>query len=124
MRGGFGRPAAFPEYADVIDFDALVLAPAMQVFGEPATYTPDGGDAVAVTGVFDAAHKLVEVDVGQDSGGTVGVSSTAPAFGIRLKDFPSSPEQGDGLRVRGTDYVVIDIHPDGHGGAHLILQRA
>jgi hypothetical protein len=108
----------------VIDFDALVLAPAIQVFGEPATYTPDGGSPTAVTGVFDAAHKLVTVDMGEESFHTAGVSTTAPAFGIRLKDFPVPPEQGDGLRVRDTDYVVMDIHPDGHGGAHLILQRS
>lgn len=108
----------------MIDFDALVLAPAMLVFGEPATFLPDGGPAAEVSGVFEAAHKLVEVDPGDNSNYTVGVSSTAPALGIRLQDFPSAPEQGDGLRVRGLDYVIIDIHPDGHGGAHLILQRA
>ena len=69
----------------MIDFDALVLAPAIQVFGEPATYTPDGGSPKAVTGVFDAAHKLVTEDMGEETFHTEGVSTTAPPVGISRK---------------------------------------
>ncbi|MBF0305774.1 MAG: hypothetical protein HQL41_09020 [Alphaproteobacteria bacterium] len=108
----------------MVDFDALVLGPAMGVFGGTAMFTPGGGAPMPVTGVFDAVHRLVEVDMGQNASGTLAVSSTAPAFGIRLKDFPAAPEQGDGLRWGGVDYQIVDIRPDGQGGAQLILQRA
>lgn len=108
-----------------VDFDALALAPCIAAFGEKAngrsvTYQPAGGAAAAVDGIFDAAHEEVTVQQGAP------VSTINPMLGIRLADFPggTAPAQGDRLTIRGTPYEIVDIEPDGQGGANLKLMLA
>lgn len=107
----------------MIDWDALVLQPAMGVFGEPATYTPEGGSPFGINVVFDSGYTGVEV------GGITAITS-APMVGIRLAEFPGGfdPElaQGDAITITrtGVSYVVKDGRKDSHGGARLDLNRA
>lgn len=89
----------------------------MRVFGEDATYTPQGQGGVAISGAFDAQHQEVDVQTG------VPVSTVGPVLGVRLADLPQAPAQGDQVTVRGVGYVVADIEPDGHGGALLRLHE-
>lgn len=114
-----------------IDWDSLVLAPVMGVFGEgiPADqstwpiYTPAGGAPFALPdAVFDRAYAEIVID-GEGSEAT----SRKPCLGVRLAHFTEArggPPKQDGTvyipSVPGT-FVVKDVQPDGHGHAKLIL---
>lgn len=95
-----------------------VLGAAMSEFGRAVTYTPSGGVGVEITAVFDSAHVAVDPDSG------VPVHMNQPVLGLRLRDLPVAPAQGDGVTVNGTEYVVVDLQVDGQGGARLRLQLA
>jgi len=101
-----------------IDWNALVIAPCMGVFGEAATYLPRVGAPFAITGVFDNAYKEIALsEYGTD------VATLYPAIGVNLADFPSPPLQGDQITIAATGktYAVRAPRPDSHGGAFLIL---
>lgn len=115
-----------------LDFDALVAAPVLEAFGDvaqlggPATYTPQAGAAFTIDGVFDAAWRELEFR-GSRHGASLPVSTTKPAFAVRLSDFPAGvePALDDTLvRFNGETYRVGDIRPDGVSGStwtYLIL---
>jgi len=112
-----------------VDWDKHVLAPMMAstVFGEDVqpTYRPAAGGAFDVDGVFDRAYKGLVVD----AGGEPAISTVAPVLGVRLAQFPAPPAQDDTVLIRkaidGQDavFMVVDVQPDGHGWARLILSR-
>src|SRR5262245_13852016 len=101
----------------MIDWDALVIGPAMDVFGEPVIYTPATGSPFTIHAIFDEAFVPVEL-IGESD-----VISVRPVLGIRLADFPVGYDpqtaQGDRYTVRGRTYVVKAGKPDSHGGARL-----
>lgn len=104
-----------------IDFDADVLAPLMAVFGEDVqpTYTPQGGQAFPIDGVFDRPFKglVLEAD------GEPGFATRKPCIGVRLAQFPADPVKGDQIFVPSVPqtYLVSDVRPDGKGWALLEL---
>lgn len=100
-----------------IDWDKNVLAPCEAVFGEALQYMPAAGTAFQVTGIFDEAHREV------DLAGGMGVTTTSPVAGVRLSQFPVPPKQGDTLTrlANSTTYAVKEVRPDSHGGAKLML---
>jgi hypothetical protein len=103
-----------------VDWDANVLAPCAEVFGEPVTYTPANGSPFPITGVFDEAyHEVVMLDNGP------AITSESPVLGIRYAEFPTGhpPRKGDTLLIvsANTIYTVKDVQPDGHGHAKLML---
>lgn len=121
-----------------IDFSALVLAPNLAIFGKSVTVTPKSSQPFAApyaaTGIWTMEH----VDVSLEDGSVV--SSSRLKFGIRLADFTAVPKQGDWITAAVTDLPlgywqgdldptsaidleVADFHPDGQGGATLILKR-
>lgn len=109
----------------MIDWDAVVLGPCEAVFGEDQTptYTPPGGVAFAVPGIFDDAHTaLVMGDAGDPD-----VSTVNAVIGVRLSQFPADqqPVQDGKLRIPrlGKTFKVVDVQPDGHGAAKLILSE-
>lgn len=102
---------AWPALAD------RALRTAIATFGQTVVYHGDGANPVTLTGIFDAAHESVELDVAG-----VPVSTRQPELGLRLADLPVAPQQGDHLEIDGTAYVVVDVRPDGQGGARLALQ--
>lgn len=86
--------------------------------GVPVVYSPEDGDPVTVTGIFDARY--LRVDAGQ-----AGVGSVAPAVFLRLSDLPTDPDDDEPtITVEGVTYHV-DAPPekDGQGGVRLILHR-
>lgn len=100
----------------MIDFAALVLGPAMAAFGEPVTLTPPVTPPPRA--VF--AFKPVEIQLAEG-----GVHSTnQPALGVRLAEFPVAPRQGDVVTFRGIRYALVDVIPDGQGGADLMLRES
>lgn len=95
-----------------------LLGAAKREFGENVTYTPANrpGPSFVVDGIFNEMYQEV------DQGGVV-VTSQQPNLGIRLSDFPNPPFNEDKVAIRGFMYKVIDVQPDGEGGAKLLLHQ-
>jgi len=106
----------------VINFDNLVVAPLMSVFGVPIVITPvisqPGAAPFLGRGVWSI--KTVEIPL---ENGTI-LSTYEPHLGIRLADYPIPLRQEDAVLVNGTNYLVFDIQPDGQGAADLTLKDA
>lgn len=114
-----------------VDWDALVLAPVMAVFGEGVPgndeslplYTPRGLPPFRLRdAVFDAEFE--QVDVNPDDGSTT--TTHRPVLGVRIALFPRRPAQNDAVMIPsvGKTYIVRDVQPDGHGHAKLMLNEA
>lgn len=100
-----------------IDWDAEVLAPTVGTFGEDATYMPQGAPAFPLWGVFDEAFKdVANLD-------PLEANTVMPVIGVRLSQMPVMPQQNDQIRIASVSrlYFVIDVKPDGHGWAKLML---
>jgi hypothetical protein len=104
----------------MIDWDKMVLAPTVSVFGEPVYYMPAEGDPFTVTGVYDEGNRDLHL------GGGTGFNSSNPIVGVRVAEFPAYPLQGDLLRIvrTGDVFEVKDINDDGKGGLTLSLNEA
>lgn len=103
-----------------VNFDTLLLAPAQAVFGEAVTYTPAGGSALGLTGIFLAAFQEISFD--RDG---AQLTTVNPVLDVRLSVFGDvTPAQDDQVVVRGNTYNVSDVRPDGIGGARLVLKLA
>ena len=99
------------------DFGA-VLDAGLRVFGIDVTYTaPGSSTAQSVRGVFDAEHEEIDLGTG------VPVSSVGPVIGIKLADFDPEPVQDGTFVIQGKTYSVVDVRPDGQGGAELPLHE-
>jgi len=84
-------------------------------FAIAATYTPAGGTAKTVHGIFDNGFEGM-------GDGTVEVEATIPTFLVKAADVPSAA-QGDALKVVSTDFLVKSVQPDGTGLTLLILEE-
>ena len=82
-------------------------------FAVEVIYTPDGGSAVALTGIFDNEHYDVP-------GGEVTVTGSQPRFTYEAEDIAAAA--GDTLEHEGVTYTVVDVQPDGTGVNVLILE--
>lgn len=104
----------------MIDWDELVIAPCLSVFGEGVVFKPRIGSpyALASGGVFDQAYREVLPD-----SAVPGVNSTHPTVGVRDSDFVTAPLQRDRiLRVKtGQTFEIYDMQPDSHGATRLLL---
>lgn len=116
-----------------IDWDGLVLGPAMSIFGEGSasdpsswpTYYPKAGGRLRLTdAVFDEQYQRIFT---LENGSTT--SSSHPVLGVRDALFASvagGARQGDGVRIpsTGKTYRVTDVQSDGHGHTLLLLVEA
>lgn len=87
-------------------------------FGTLALYTPAGGSAVEIAGIFDAPH--LQIRMGDLD---AGITSASPSFLVRSADLPAGAAQGAGdtIDIGGTVYRVVEIAPDGTGMTLLVL---
>lgn len=107
-----GPASAFAVLVAQMDRVAQVNLGAVDVF-----YQPEIGDAVTVSGIFDAQYVLVQ------GGAHAGVESLAPAVFLRIEDLPTDPEQDEPtLDIAGVAYRVAERKPDGLGGIVLVLR--
>lgn len=104
----------------MIDWNAIVLAPVMGVFGEQVLYQPAVGTPFGINhAVFDDGFTEV------DPLGSPGVLSAKPVLGVKLSEFPfgfdAKEAQGDRFTVArtGVTYIVRSGEPDSHGHALL-----
>lgn len=104
-----------------VNWDAVVIGPLQGVFGEPVIYTPLGGAAFQISGVFDDAY-LKEM-LFED--GTTGTNTVSAVLGVQLSQFSTPPAQNSSLTVisNGATYLVREVRPDSRGGAKLMLSR-
>lgn len=93
--------------------DALGVC--MDALGDDVTYTPAGGSATAIRGIFSETSERFD-------GTGVPIRMDRPNLGVRLSDLGQAPKRGDSVSVRGTAYKVSEIEKDGEGGATLYLQ--
>ena len=102
-----------------IDWDNGVLAPLEAVFGEPATFLPAGGHPLDIVGVFDVAyHEIATLD-------PLSANASMPVLGVRLSQFLMLPLPDDQVHVPsvGKHYLIVDVRPDSHGWAKLMLSE-
>lgn len=107
----------------MIDWDKMVLAPTVSVFGEEITYLPAEGEPITITGVYDEGNRDLQL-----AGGT-GYNSSNPLVGAREAEFARygvEPLQGDQLRIvrTGDLFDVKDVNADGKGGLTIMLNEA
>lgn len=89
-----------------------------QQLGGAITYTPGGGSAVTVQGIFDDVSVIVD-----DS--RAGLATTGPVVFLRLEDLTSDPVEDSAatITVGSVVYEVKEPQPDGLGGIRLLLHR-
>ena len=85
-------------------------------FGLAGTYTPDGGSASTVNGIFDKPSSTIPLDTGE-----VDVDSNTPTFVCETSDVASAAS-GDTLTVSSVGYTVIGVQEDGQGMTNLVLE--
>ena len=102
----------------MIDFDALVLAPAHAIFGESVTYYPGSGPVTTLTGIFNDRYQETKL---QDA---VEVIDYRTVLNLRAALVDPDPAQGELFRVRGILYVVTNCEPDGIGDLRVTLRAA
>jgi hypothetical protein len=86
-------------------------------FGTAATYTPVGGQAVTVNGIFDNPQ------ASRNATDLLDITIPAPQFVCRTSDVASAAE-GDSLVVNAISYIVRVVLTDGTGVSTLLLERA
>lgn len=105
----------------MIDWDRMVNAPVMGVFGERAVFQPAAGASFDIHGTFHEAYKSL------DLAGGMGVTTERPALGVLLSEFPVPPKQKDQVLITATPlhaggtYVVKEVQLSGMGGPLLLL---
>lgn len=110
-----------------VDFDALVNVAVRDEFAVATTYEPlvsrPGSPAFAVSGVFDATHRVVLQEIAASEMQAAGHSTTVPVIGYRTADLGLDPKQGDRVTIAGVVHQVQDVQPDGDGWVDLVLKR-
>jgi hypothetical protein len=100
----------------VESLDDLAVFLSVDDFGVAATYTPTGGSASTVNGIFD--NDIIEVD----AGGNVPMAVRQPRFLCRTNDVSDAAE-GDALVVNATSYTIRVVDHDGTGMTVLALEK-
>lgn len=97
--------------ADILDFFEL------DDFADSATYTPTGGSASTVLGIFDAPQ------ASRNATDILDITIPAPQFVCRTADVPNAAD-GDTIVIRTVSYRVRVVLTDGTGVSTLLLEKA
>lgn len=117
----------------MIDFDRLILGPAMGAFAMPIAVLPKNGSPYLARGDFRRPTADVEIEEGK-------LTTASPTLGVRASEFPVLPVQNDSIYVRvrpnadapaGFEivmgvtqrYLITDVRPDGEGDIKLVLRE-
>lgn len=104
----------------VIDFDRLVLAPLMSVFGKPIVVTPTASQPGVSPYLARGDLRIQNIDMPLQDGI---MSVQVITIGLRKADFLVFVQPGDGLNVAGVDYIVDDTDDDPQGHSIITLKR-
>lgn len=102
------------------DLMAAADSTVIRLLGEPVpvTYTPQGGAAVQVTGIFDEQYVLAK------GSAHAGVEAAMPAVFFQLSALPGDPEvDKPTLIIGGVNYRVRERLGAGMGGILLGLRK-
>ena len=99
-------------FLDYIEQDSALVFNAE--FAEPAVYTPAGGAARDVIGIFDRVSEI------SDIAELLAAEGVAATYNVHTPDF-TDVSRGDAMTVRGYAYKVVGIEPDGTGRTVLVL---
>ena len=83
-------------------------------FTESAVYTPQGGAARGIAGIFDHVSEVTDI------GAYIEADGVSATFDVATADL-SAPVLADSITVRGYAYRVVGIEPDGTGRTILVL---
>lgn len=106
--------AGRPWFKDVVDGALGVLT---DTFGQRVDYRPLTGGSFEIDAVFD--RESISIDPNTEAL----IASANPAIGIRERDLPRKPEQGDKVSICGELFKVESPIPDGQGGTTLMLTK-
>lgn len=92
------------------------------VFGDTVAYTVAATDEeYSISGIFDAAHTLVE------NTGEVPVETVKPVLSLQQSEIAAAempqPKRGDTVVIGATQYRVVEVMPDGRAEVRLVLQK-
>jgi len=96
--------------ADILDFFEL------DDFADTATYTPVGGSASSVLGIFDAPQ------ASRNATDLMDITIPSPQFVCRTADVPAAAD-GDEIIIRTVAYTVRVVLSDGTGVTTLMLEK-
>jgi len=82
-------------------------------FSDPATYTPQGGEASVINGDFRNDFQMAQI-LGID------VESASPAFECKSTDI-TGVRHNDTLVISGTTYYVQGIQPEHSSGFTMLM---
>lgn len=104
----------------MIDFDAMVLAPAQLAFARPVTILPiasqPGVGSYSGRGDFRRPHTEVQIAEGE-------FTTVSPTLGIRASEYPVLPAIEDKVVIGADTWLVVDVRPDGEGDVKLVLRK-
>jgi hypothetical protein len=111
----------------MLDFQALVLGPAMDAFARPITVTPifsqPNAAAYAARGIWGRRP----ADMPLDDGSVLGTDELT--VGIRIGEFPIVPKPGDLIDIDAYGSLprvglceMVDDGDDGQGGYALVVK--
>lgn len=86
-------------------------------FAVASSYTPSGGSASTVNGIFD--NEFFEVDPLTG----LGVVSAQPRFLCATADLPGAAAGGDAITISAVAYTVRVIQAEGTGVTTLVLEK-
>jgi hypothetical protein len=111
----------------VIDFDALVLKPATDVFAINVVYTPTVSNPAALPFATRGVYSSTDLDV-ELQDGTI-YSDQQTKLEVRLAEFAAYPTEGDFVTITdarhpayGKQFWIGDLDEDGQGGGRLLLR--
>jgi len=85
-------------------------------FAVTASYTPSGGSATNINGIFD--NEYFEAD----AGGTIGIAIQQPRFQCQTSNVSSAAE-GDAITINSVAYTIRIVQDDGTGVTTLVLEQ-
>lgn len=104
------------------DLEVAALQIQESTFSEPATVYFAGAppEGFATRGIFDAPPVSSDLGLARD------LSDQAPWIGFYVAELPGGqlPRLGDRLVVRGVDWEIVDVAPDGGGHVKCRLYRS
>ena len=108
-----------------MDLGALTDGPAVAVFGQEVTYTPNEGAGVTLRGIFTRRPLLA--NAGATEGPAMSVATATSSIFFCRSDMAAvgitSIGEGDTVDVGGDTFTVVYDEPDEQGGITLVLQR-
>jgi len=103
------------------DLQDAALVVQMNTFGEPVVWYPPAGPPEGIVGraIFDEPPRHT------DLGLVMGLTDQIPWCGVRVLELPDgyTPRQGERVGIRGADWEIADLSPDGGGHVRMRLLR-